>query len=61
MNESEKPETPETPSSESEAAPRKKRPYEKPSFRCQQVFVTTALSCGKVGGTGGSCTISAKS
>jgi len=27
------------------AAP--KKPYEKPSFRSEQVFVTTALSCGK--------------
>ena len=25
----------------------KKKPYEKPSFRFEQVFVTTALSCGK--------------
>jgi hypothetical protein len=25
-----------------------KKPYEKPSFRHEQVFVTTALSCGKV-------------
>jgi hypothetical protein len=27
-----------------------KKPYEKPSFRHEQVFVTSALSCGKVGG-----------
>jgi hypothetical protein len=25
----------------------KKKPYEKPSFRFEKVFVTTALSCGK--------------
>ena len=25
-----------------------KKSYEKPSFRYEQVFVTTALSCGKV-------------
>lgn len=25
-----------------------KKPYEKPSFRHEEVFVTTALSCGKV-------------
>lgn len=25
-----------------------KKPYEKPSFRSERVFVTTALSCGKV-------------
>jgi hypothetical protein len=24
-----------------------KKPYEKPSFRYEQVFVTTALVCGK--------------
>jgi len=26
-----------------------KKPYEKPEFRFEQVFVTTALSCGKTG------------
>jgi len=25
-----------------------KKPYEKPSFRHEQVFVTTALACGKI-------------
>lgn len=25
----------------------KRKPYEKPSFRSEKVFVTTALSCGK--------------
>jgi hypothetical protein len=25
-----------------------KKPYEKPSFRYEQVFVTTALACGKI-------------
>jgi hypothetical protein len=25
-----------------------KKPYEKPGFRYEQVFVTTALSCGKI-------------
>lgn len=32
-----------------------KQPYEKPSFRHEKVFVTTALSCGKVGATQSSC------
>ncbi len=32
-----------------------KKPYEKPSFRYEQVFVTTALSCGKIYGLSGSC------
>jgi hypothetical protein len=31
-----------------------KKPYQKPSFRYEQVFVTSALSCGKTG-TEGSC------
>jgi hypothetical protein len=36
-----------------------KKPYEKPSFRFEEVFVTTALSCGKTGAGGpggGNCT-----
>jgi hypothetical protein len=35
-------------SSEKPATPETKKPYEKPSFRHEQVFVTTALSCGKM-------------
>jgi hypothetical protein len=31
-----------------------KKPYEKPGFRYEQVFVTSALTCGKVG-TEGQC------
>ena len=39
-----------------------KKPYEKPSFRFEQVFVTTALSCGKVNpAVQGSCVGSVKS
>jgi hypothetical protein len=30
-----------------------KKPYEKPSFRYEEVFVTSALTCAKV--SGGSC------
>jgi hypothetical protein len=33
-----------------------KKPYEKPGFRYEQVFVTSALSCGKVDPTQGNCT-----
>ena len=33
-----------------------KKPYEKPAFRHEQVFVTTALSCGKISSTQSSCT-----
>jgi hypothetical protein len=29
-----------------------KKPYEKPSFRYEHVFVTSALSCGKIGNEG---------
>jgi hypothetical protein len=36
-------------SSDTPHTPSAKKPYEKPSFRYEQVFVTTALSCGKVG------------
>lgn len=32
-----------------------KKPYEKPSFRFERVFVTTALSCGKIGTISGNC------
>ena len=35
-------------SSDNLGTPVNKKPYEKPSFRYEQVFVTTALSCGKI-------------
>jgi hypothetical protein len=31
------------------AAASEKKPYEKPGFRYEQVFVTSALTCGKTG------------
>ncbi|HKT86870.1 MAG TPA: hypothetical protein VJQ59_00440 [Candidatus Sulfotelmatobacter sp.] len=37
-----------------------KKPYEKPSFRFEKVFVTSALSCGKLTGGGGGCTLKTK-
>jgi hypothetical protein len=37
------------------STPRVKKPYEKPSFRYEKVFVTTALSCGKINPTSSSC------
>jgi hypothetical protein len=37
-----------------------KQPYEKPSFRYEKVFVTTALSCGKIGATSAACAASPK-
>jgi hypothetical protein len=33
-----------------------KKPYEKPRFRHEQAFVTSALSCGKTG-TEGQCAL----
>ena len=36
-----------------------KKPYEKPGFRYEQVFVTSALSCGKTV-TEGSCNLNTK-
>ena len=42
-------------SSDNPLTPASKKPYEKPSFRYEKVFVTTALSCGKVGSTSSSC------
>jgi len=44
----------ELPSSDSSHTPVTKKPYEKPAFRYEQVFVTTALACGKIA-TQGSC------
>jgi len=32
-----------------------KKPYEKPSFRYEEVFVTSALSCGKISGQSLTC------
>jgi hypothetical protein len=46
--------------SEQSQAPAKK-PYEKPSFRYEQVFVTTALSCGKISTTQLNCSTNSKS
>jgi hypothetical protein len=40
--------------------PREKRAYKKPSFRYERIFVTSALSCGKVNVTQASCTLNRK-
>jgi hypothetical protein len=37
------------------AAPAAKKPYKAPSFRFESVFEVSALSCGKVASTEGSC------
>lgn len=42
-------------SSDHPRTPAGKKPYEKPSFRYEQVFVTTALTCGKVTITQANC------
>lgn len=47
-------------SSETQAPQMVKKPYEKPAFRYEQVFVTTALACGKVGGASMQCQTNAQ-
>jgi len=37
-----------------------KKPYLKPAFRFEQVFVTTALSCGKLNSTETQCRLNTK-
>ncbi len=44
------------PSDEPRTPATSKKPYEKPAFRYEQVFVTSALSCGKINPQGLSCT-----
>jgi hypothetical protein len=43
---------------ESRPAAIEKKPYEKPGFRYEQVFVTSALTCGKISTTQGACSSS---
>jgi len=38
-------------SSKADTSTISKKPYEKPAFRYERVFETTALSCGKTAGT----------
>lgn len=42
-------------SSDNPRIPVAKKPYEKPSFRYEKVFVTSALSCGKISATQLTC------
>ena len=37
-----------------------KKPYEKPGFRYEQVFVTSALSCGKISASQSNCALNTK-
>lgn len=46
---------------EKNAEPQEKKTYQKPSFRFERVFETTALSCGKVQATQQGCFRSRKS
>ena len=48
-------------SSHNPRTPAGKKPYEKPAFRYEQVFVTTALSCGKISTTQSQCSLNIKS
>jgi len=47
-------------SDQSNTATTAKKPYEKPSFRFEEVFVTTALSCGKINPVIGNCGLNLK-
>jgi hypothetical protein len=38
-----------------------KKPYEKPSFRFEQVFVTSALTCGKITSADHNCRVTSLS
>jgi len=43
------------PSQTTSEQPQQKKPYEKPMFRFERVFETSALSCGKVHATQSGC------
>jgi hypothetical protein len=43
-----------------EGSGKAKRPYQKPSFRHERVFETTALICGKMATTQGQCRFNAQ-
>jgi hypothetical protein len=42
-------------SSETQRTAVAKKPYEKPTFRYEKVFVTSALTCGKITSTQSGC------
>jgi len=37
-----------------------RKPYQKPAFRCERVFETTALACGKISPTQSHCRFNRK-
>lgn len=45
-----------SPSGETQSPPTLKKPYQKPDFRFEEVFVTSALTCGKLSDTDLNCT-----
>lgn len=45
-----------SPCGETQSAPATKKPYQKPDFRFEEVFVTSALTCGKISDTDSNCT-----
>jgi hypothetical protein len=50
----------ETPQAEAKP-PRSRKPYQKPAFRCEHMFETMALACGKISATQGHCRFNRKS
>lgn len=60
-------EKPEEPRAEEETprlepgAPQRRKPYQKPAFRCEHIFETMALACGKISATQGHCRFNRKS
>jgi hypothetical protein len=47
-------------SAEPQSAATGKKPYEKPGFRYEKVFVTSALSCGKITTSQSGCSLNTK-
>jgi len=50
-----------SPGGETNPAATVRKPYEKPSFRYEQVFVTSALTCGKTSDADHNCRITSLS
>jgi len=51
-----------SPKEEPRPAAIEKKPYERPAFRYEQVFVTSALGCGKTANsTQGACQLNVRS
>lgn len=50
-----------SPQEEPRPAAVEKKPYQKPAFRYEQVFVTSAIGCGKVTTTQSGCSLNTKS